>query len=147
MRVFVIGSLDTNPDGERYIAATDTSPAGEGTIDPLGMSNVTLGGGQYGFQAGVIDGSGLNNIGLLIKTCGEVTYSETGFFYLDDGSKLDDGSGHIGVKVYGTVPVPQGENPVGRFVSVTGISSCERPDSDIIRIIRTRDMGDVLLLD
>lgn len=147
MRTHVIGSVATNSDGERYILATDAIQTGNGAIAPLGMSNITLGSGQFGLQKGVLGGHGLNNIGLLIKTWGKVTYAESGFFYLDDGSCLNDGSGHIGVKVYGAVPVEEGEDAVGKFVSVTGISSCEKPGADIVRIIRTHNAGDVVIVD
>ena len=87
--------------------------------------------------------TGLNNVGLLIRTWGKVTYSGEGFFYIDDGSALDDDSGHIGVKVYGSVPVPPEVDPVGKCVIVTGISSCEKLDADPIRVVRTRGTDDV----
>ena len=83
-------------------------------------------------------GFGLNNIGLLVTATGRVTFADTnaGYFYMDDGSALDDGSMHMGVKALGTVPVQQGQDPVGKYVKVTGISSCYKPGSDMLRLIR-----------
>ena len=73
---------------------------------------------------------GLNNIGLLVSVIGKVTHSDTGFFYLDDGSNLDDGSGYRGVRVLASglsVPAP------GSFARVIGISSCCKPDTSLRR--------------
>jgi hypothetical protein len=136
-------------EGERVLTG---ATAVEGTLcahavpDPFALCNRSLGGGPFGLQPGISGAVGLNNIGLLVKTSGTVTYAEQAFFYLDDGSVLDDHSGHIGVKVYGTVPVNPGEEPVGKFVTVTGISSCEIAGGDIVRVIRTRDAQDVVVL-
>lgn len=135
-------------EGERVL--TDAVVAGTtGSSDvpqPLGLGNLAIGGGALGLQSGIAGASGPNNIALLVKTWGVVTYSTTGCFYVDDGAALDDGSTHKGVKVYGSVPVGPGENPVGKFVSVVGISSCEKPGTDVVRVIRTRGTGDVLIL-
>ena len=49
------------------------------------------------------------------------------------------------MKVYGSVPVASGVDPVGKYVIVTGISSCEKLDADPIRIVRTRGTADVSL--
>lgn len=62
---------------------------------PLAMNNKTLGGGALNANTpGVTDGTGLNNIGLLVKTCGKVTYVDdtNKFFYIDDGSGIKDGT-------------------------------------------------------
>jgi parallel beta-helix repeat protein len=164
--VLVKGYPTASSDGERYLSSYEepvVNPAGSGTIYPLLLNNLSIGGGQFGLQSGVfgwdlmlqpdqtfrlewLESNGLNNIGLLIKTYGKVTFVGDGFFYIDDGSGLNDDSSHSGVKVYGTVPVEEGEDLVGKFVTVTGISSCEKPGTDPIRIIRTRGVGDVLIL-
>jgi hypothetical protein len=136
-------------DWERVLTdavAVDGSLRWVGIPGALTVPSRSLGGGPFGLQQGISGAFGLNNIGLLIKTAGTVTYAEGAFFYLDDGSVLDDHSGHIGVKVYGAVPVNPGEEPVGKFVTVTGISSCEIAGGDIVRVIRTRDAQDVVVL-
>lgn len=159
VRVNVTGILKTNSDGERYIEASFAGNAGAGTITPLAMNAEQIAGGDWKCelskgQKGVRDfmperysrgtySAALNNIGLLVTTFGKVTYSTTGYFYVDDGYELQDNSGHIGIKVLGTVPVGEGEDPAGRFVRVTGISSCFKspaPDTDLYRLIRATDV-------
>ena len=144
MGVDVAGLMKTNSDGERYIEADAVHADGSGSIDPLELINRSLGGGDHPGQQGALGASGLNNIGLLISTTGKVTYAETGFFYVDDGSALDDGSGYIGIKVLGTVPppdpLPEGWNPIGHQVIVTGISSCFKDGTDLFRQIRATEV-------
>ena len=75
-------------------------------------------------------------MGLLIKTWGSVTHSDSGFFYIDDGSNLSDGSVYTGLKIQTNGAVPgQGE-----MVTVTGISSCyQSGDGKTHRLVRIGD--------
>ncbi|MCX6343879.1 MAG: hypothetical protein NT018_02250 [Armatimonadetes bacterium] len=65
-------------------------------IKPVAMNHKAIGGGDIAGTPtkGVEAGNGVNNIGLLIKAWGKVTYIDPGgaFFYFDDGSKIKDGS-------------------------------------------------------
>ncbi len=131
--VDVSGIVKTNSDGERYIEASTLSPAGGGTIRALEMVGRSIGGGAGGGQPGVIGGIGLNNIGLLISTAGKVTHSESGFFYVDDGSGRLDNSGFAGVKV---LPCGLSVPPVNSRVVVAGVSSCFRDGTDLHPQIR-----------
>lgn len=150
-RVDVTGILRTNPDGERYIDTGGATPhASTDSAEPLFLINSRLGGGDWMYslssgagQKGVKGGAGLNSIGLLVNTMGRVTFADTGngYFCLDDGSALDDGSGHLGVKTLGTVPVEEGQDPVGKYVKVTGISSCYQSGSDLFRLIRSTQVS------
>lgn len=149
-RVTVYGTPAVH-QGERIIKAVVILPEGDGYVAPVGMSNKEVGGGDWAYdpvlktgQMGITGASGLNNIGLLVTTWGRVTYSEPGFFYIDDGSGIKDGSGHTGIKVYGRVPTA--EDPVGKWVKVTGISSCETLGANLIRVIRPCDEDSVKLL-
>ena len=147
MRADVTGRVKTSTDGERYIDAATAIQNGSGNVDPLALINRGVGGGDWNYNAstgagqkGVKNASGLNNIGLLITALGIVTYSETGIFYIDDGSALADDSGHTGIKVLGTVPDP---DPVGKHVIVDGISSCFKatsPSTDLYRQIRATEV-------
>lgn len=142
MTSFIAGAIGTNEDGEKFIAADTAVSDGAGSVAPLFLRNKTLGGGDsIGFslatgsgQRGVYDGFGLNNIGLLITTTGWLTYSGPDYFYIDDGSALDDGSGHLGVKVLGPGPDP-GED--GKCVRVTGVSSIRESGGNHIRAIES----------
>ncbi len=162
-RVTVFGTLGTSSSGEKWITATSITDVGSGAIQPIMLSNRDVGGSDWCYNAStgtgqkgvrqyqIIDGNptsatadapGLNNIGMLITTSGKVTYSTTGYFYIDDGSGFADNSGQIGIKVLGSVPqpdpLPPGWTPVGHFVTVTGISSCFKaasPSTDLFRQI------------
>jgi hypothetical protein len=134
-RVTVRGTLSTNRDGERLIAAQSVSVSGTGAVAPLAMVNRSLGGGPWRFswasgggQVGVDGATGLSNIGLLARVCGAVTSVGDGWVYLDDGCGLVDGSygpealQNVGVRV---VCDATGRS-VGDFLCVTGVSSCFR---------------------
>lgn len=147
MRVDIKGDARTNASTEKYVLATSVIESGTGSVEPLVLLNRSLGGGDWNYvastgagQKGVKNAFGLNNIGLLVTTFGRVTYSAEEYFYVDDGSKLSDGSGHIGIYVLGSVPPPQPTppdwDPVGSYVRVTGISSCFKSGEDLYRQVR-----------
>lgn len=149
-RVDIAGTLRTMGTGERYISATILNQSGSGHIEPLALVNRSIGGGDWHYdsvsgagQRGITGCAGLNNIGLLITTTGRVTYSDPDllYFYIDDGSGLADDSGNMGVKVLGRVP---GEGyPTGKYVKVTGTSSCFKgtsPDTSLYRRIRATEI-------
>lgn len=165
-RVSITGTARVFTNGEKYINATALTPSGAGTIKPIVLSNKAIGGGDWFYdsvsgagQKGLMEyrlvnagGSstlqlfecpGMNNVGLLITTFGKVTYSASGYFYIDDGSGCRDNSAHVGVKVLGAVPVQQGGNPVGKYVMVTGVVSCFKgtsPDTSFYRQVRAREV-------
>ncbi len=162
-RVIITGSMNTNADGERYIEALTVVADGAGSIAPIGLLNRSIGGANWFYSpttgAGqngqkeyrlvlnggswtrtFLDAPDLNNIGLLVSTSGRVTHTDSGFFYLDDGSKLDDGSGYIGVKVrIEGLSMPAFES----YVKVTGASSCYKRDGNLFRLIRATQITPV----
>ena len=85
-------------------------------------------------QRGITGAYGLNNVGLLIKTWGEVTSVGANEFTIDDGSDVD-----VKCIVPAGVTLP---NP-GDLVFVTGISSCERVGDDLHRLLRIRNQDDI----
>lgn len=154
MKVSVAGTIGTNADGERYIAATSATQTGVGSVRPLAMSNKALGGARLFRQEGVcarmltrnadgsysttiLPGSGVNNIGLLVRTWGAVKS-------VDNSSHtmiIDDGSG---VMLKCLAPDTVILDPAWRWVVVTGISSCERTDGVITRLLRIRSPEDIV---
>jgi len=148
-KVDITGTSAVGSTGEKHINATSITDRGTGSIEPLMLVNRDVGGADWRYNAangagqkGVKEGSALNNIGMLITTTGNVTYSTTGYFYVDDGSKLADNSGRVGIKVQGMVPPPPspppGWTPIGHYVTVTGISMCFKaasPSTDLYRHI------------
>jgi hypothetical protein len=141
-------------DGERVLVDADVYAGSLSTAQipgALGMNNRSLGGGAFGLQQAISGSFGLNNIGLLVRTWGVVTASGLDprgwatWFYLDDGSKIQDGTGITGVYVRfpsGT-PVPA----VGVHLRVTGISSCEVYNWNLVNVLLPRTTEDIVVSD
>lgn len=142
MRADISGTILTNTDGERYILAAGASANGTGTIAPLGLNNKSLGGGDWSVsgsgagQKGVLGGQGVNNIGLLVRTCGRIMSSDSTGFYIEDGSALTP---QVKVLVPSGTPTP----PTGKYVMVTGVSSCYKIGNDLYRQVRVRNGQDI----
>ena len=151
--VDITGGTMAESNGELYIAgatveAVDTA---EDLLGPIFVINRNLGGEDFGYQLGMLQGFGPNNIGLLVTCCGRVTaiYPEEKCFYIDDGSALDDQEheGITGIKVTwdgqaagSTTIVPPA---LGSTVIVTGISTTEMPGEARIPVLRPRDQQDI----
>jgi len=131
-KAVVSGTLVT-VDGERRINAQDMAINSSGNTlpDPLGMI-------QASFRAG------LDSAGLLLKVWGCVTAapSGAGYFYLDDGSVLKDGSSYTGIRILGAPP----EDPAHKYLAVTGICGAEMLGASPIRVIRTRRAEDIAIV-
>jgi hypothetical protein len=128
--------------GERVIDASSGSVSVNSHGSPipsLGMANVRTAGGAYGAQGAVVDvapdkmSTGLNNVGILGKTWGKVTARNStgnygGYFYVDDGSNLLDGSGNVGIKCRppGTGSTPDSLPAVDSYVAVRGIIGVQK---------------------
>jgi hypothetical protein len=126
-RVWILGTLNES-GGERIIEY-----AAAGFVlhsDPLGALFVTngwLGGSDLNsLTKGVEGAAGLNNIGLLVKTCGQVKQVDPSgaYFYISDGSSITDGTLTNGEANVGVRVAADGRSYTGQFVTVTGISSC-----------------------
>lgn len=130
--VSVIGRMGTSGD-ERFLEVLMViSRTSSDQVKPVALKLRDLGGGPFGLQPAVweyrktlsgtvlVPAQGVNNLGLRVRVAGRVTAQGPGYFYLDDGSDCDDGSGIRGVRVIcGTFPKPA----VGSFVVVNGVSS------------------------
>ncbi len=145
-RVRVEGAMGTNANGERFIAANSIAAAGSGEVEPLHVTGKTLGGGDFGQppngQQGITGSFGLNNIGLLVATSGRVSAPRvpSGWFYIDDGSGVSDGTGIPGIYVdAGGLLTP----PQGSFATVTGVSSCEWFEGRLVNVLRARTKDDI----
>lgn len=146
--VTVIGDLITDL-GEKSVQATSVDLISYllTPLKPIEVVNRAIGGGDITMETkGVTDGVGLRNIGKLVKTTGKVAYEGIegeGFFYIDDGSNLDDGSGHKGLKVScRTLQKP----PLSSIVTITGISSSEQAGDRVIRVLKVRKQADISII-
>ncbi len=144
--------VPTIASGALVLAMLITCAMADGPA-PIALSNKDVGGGALNeYTPGVEGGTGLNNIGLLIRTWGKVTFVDTAnkIFYINDGANRDDGSGHIGLRVSydnlapgNTIEPP----PVGSYVAVTCICSTWRnPAGKIHPNLRPRRQDDITVI-
>lgn len=138
------------PDGvnaaERQISATSVARASAGApVLPIAMTCRAIGGAAQGLCPGVKDGVGLNNIGLLVTVAGRVTHKVTTYIYVDDGSKIPDISGRIGVMV--KCPSTPSVS-VGNIVAVTGVVQGSIPSGWTTnrRFLQMRDWNDLTIV-
>lgn len=143
--VNLTGIVETSADGEKYILVTMlTSSWNGGSVKPLMMNNGDLGGATEGNQAGYwnwrwtknasgtydksfLENGGPNTTGLLVKMYGKITQIDPSgqYFYIDDGSHVEDGTqtggeANIGIRV----ALDGNVFTKGRFVTIIGVSSC-----------------------
>lgn len=141
--VIVTGKMSTNDQGERQIIAdfvSATQPALT-TPKPLFISNNNLGGKAYNsLTQGAWQGSGLYNIGLLVTCFGSITAQGTDYFYIDDGSNLQDGSGNTGIRIDAAGLTL----PTHTYAIVTGISTLRMVNGKAVRTIKPRSQADIL---
>lgn len=116
----------------------------------VAMNARELGGGSAGLQEAVHNGTGVNNIGSLVRCVGRVIekWPDNSLLYIADGSSLDDGSG-IGALRVDLSAIPAGSRPnpaIGSWVSVTGISSMYKLNDAYHRLVRMRSSADLTVL-
>lgn len=114
---------------------------------PVFMANGSLGGADVGAETkGIADGHGARNIDILVRTFGKVTYvgdDSEPFFYIDDGSHLDDGRGHVGLKVESRTLIKPALNS---WTVIRGISGCEDVGHRVVRLLRARRQSDIQII-
>ena len=140
----------TTVDGERAITSGYAqSGAHVDSPRPLGLNNRAIGGGDFNvLTSGPAGGTGLNNIGLLVRVWGKVTAIGDNGFYVDDGSSLGDGSGSTGIRVVGPVGYQPYVPMIGDYLAIVGISGLATYDvtHGLARTIRVATSGDVTLV-
>ncbi len=141
--VNVEGELGTNSADERQIvdATVEVTAEPASPLGPVHINNRDLGGADFGTppagQYGISGGHGLNSVGLLIKTSGEVTSINTlqNYVEISDGS---DSSIRIDTTAVRTT-LNQGDH-----ISVAGILRLDKPDTDRIPYLTPRSDLDVI---
>ncbi len=144
--VNVYGSLQ-GLTTQRVMFATVVEDLGASpfTVLPVGMIQRSIGGGAINENTpGISGGNGLYNIGLLVRIAGTVTRSDSDdpdnkYFVIDDGSGLDDGNGHAGIKVLCGAGTP----PSSGTVSVTGVIDAETDGGKVLPVIIVRDPSEI----
>ena len=141
--VTVLGTMGA-ADGERAIVSAAVTRTGVGTgvvPDPLGMVSRDVGGSATGATPGISDARGLNNIGLLARVWGRVTYIGSDYFLVWDGHMNPDSSQYT-VKI--RCPGLTKPTSTSQYAIVTGISSLEPGGSGTVPLIRVRKQADLV---
>ena len=138
-RVNAAGILRTLPSGERELVG-QVYCLSEPGIPPAALLMRTpdiLAAGR-GFTPGCSDAAGLNTSALYVGVAGRVTYVGQGWFYLDDGAGLrdgtvlDTGAPAVGVRVEWNGPVS-----LGHYTLVQGVCSAFRnQEGEVCRLLR-----------
>lgn len=156
--VNVSGQLATTPDGERYILVSQMDGAtNTKLVQPLLANNRATGGCTLGNQAGIwewrwvknasgkkeyklLEAAGINNTGVLVRVYGKITQIDPDgqYFYVDDGTKADDGTYTGDVRNRGIRVACDGRGyTVGSFTPINGVISCfKHTDGKLRRLIR-----------
>lgn len=144
--VDVTGTARTDASGERHLDAGSVATGDLFPLDPIVMLLRSVGGGDFSYlpgpppagQQGITGAADLNNIGLLVTTCGTIVARDTAnpatWFVINDGSA---------VSVKCLVPAGVTIDPNWVYLRVTGISSCEKSGGDLLPLIRVRDADDI----
>jgi hypothetical protein len=134
VKLDVIGTI-WGQGSERWI---DCSTDIAGSIDPGPFTLSVPGMGQHSvgglalndYAPGVVSGAGPHTIGLLVRVWGQITQKEKSgqWFYIDDGSKLKDGTqtevsegvfqDSVGVRIKGSTSYASGQ-----YLFITGVVS------------------------
>lgn len=129
--------------------ATVTEVSSGDAPRPVAMNCGSVGGGAAGAMVpGVMNGVGLNNVGLLVRIAGTVTYKTGSYIYVDDGSQVKNLYGLFTEKMGVMVRCPGAPDVSEQdTVGVTGIvegSIPNNPDWTANRAyIHIRDWNDL----
>ncbi len=143
--VNVYGTLDSTGTQRALVAGYIEDLGTASPISALGMIERTLGGAGFNASTpGISSGTGLYNVGMLVRVAGVVTFADTGdpqnkYFYIDDGSGLSDGS-HAGVKVLCGAIDP----PSSGLATVCGVVDTAKPGANVVPVLVIRDSADIV---
>ncbi|MCL6518849.1 MAG: hypothetical protein K6T99_03390 [Armatimonadetes bacterium] len=85
---------------------------------------------------------GVTTAGLLVTVWGKVSSVGVDYFYVDDGSSLEDGSSNVGLRIDASIlsSPPQ----ISDFAMVTGVVGAQDLDVGTVPIIRPRSSGEII---
>jgi len=126
--VEVCGAMSTSA-GERVITDTTVNETGETVhlkpVSPAGRHNWEI-------------------PGMFVTTWGRVETLEAGYFYADDGSGFDDGTGNTGIRVDSSLLSSPPSTPA--FAIVTGLVGAKDLGSQVIPLIRPRSPSELTFI-
>jgi hypothetical protein len=126
----IMGEKDLTRQIDNLIYALHTGIA----LNPLLMQNNSIAGADSSGQKGARS-SGVNNVGLLIKTYGGVVAANQYYLWISDGSSPKP------LKIYTNQSVK-----TGSLITATGIVSIETDGDHLIPTLLTRYPGDIQII-
>ncbi len=133
--VNLTGTVSTAGPERVILLGSISSVSGGTSLRPLFVGNSHVGGGDNGLQPGVTGGTGLNNVGLLVRVAGIASPSGEREFTVNDGGRALKCRVGAGMS-----------RPESGFVAVTGIVSLELEGTRIVPVILVRDASDITSL-
>jgi len=139
-KVNILGTFKTLTTGERELQGSAlVISSGNVPPKPVLMTVKTLLGGPEANTPGMPGAAGLNNYGLLVKVAGKVTAvgtgADAGYYYIDDGSGIKDGTSWDGKENAG-VRIKYGDTlSKGAMATVTGVVSIFKNGSQLCRML------------
>ena len=106
------------------------------SVSPVMIVGNAAGGAAFNASTpGITNGTGLYNVGMLVRMAGSVGSILADGFILNDGSQIRDENGEIGIRIYtGSSSSP------GSFATVTGVVSCYSVNGKVYPMILARDV-------
>ena len=148
--VLDVSGVMATEDGERTVKDATISWPGSGTdavLSPVYAGNESVGGGQFGYYVpGIVGSVGLNNSGLLLRSCGRVVATGTGYFVISDGGRrFPCGKSAVEGLAVSTADSLEGVTmpAQGSWVAVTGLSGVFSGEGAYFPIIRARKQDDI----
>ena len=148
----VYGTMVTG-NGERMVRATSLKSLAGTPVPPrqVFMNGRAVGGSGFWYldgppatgQMGVLDGLGLNNIGLLISTSGMATEIEPVVEIPRWFKMITDSGQEVRVDLPNTSSYAVHPPRLNRPVIVTGVSSCYQSDTGVLPRIKVRSQADI----
>ena len=139
----VLGNIQST-SGTRYIPATYVEQDGYGTVGPLFINPKAIGGANWFYnssngagQLGFPGATGLNNVGLLVRTVGKVTWKSSSTFTVRQGNAPE---------VACLLPTGMTADKDWDYASVTGVVTRFASGSLLYPRIALRDPSDFRLL-
>lgn len=129
------GTITTMTSGERYINGAVLTTNGTNMVKlHKYISIADIGGGNYKYdsstgagQIGITNGTGLNNIGMPVVTCGFVTESANTYFTITDGISC--------IRIISTA-----KYAIGTYVIATGVVTIYKTSNIIYPAVRASDL-------
>ncbi len=134
--ISLTGTVSSVGPERAILLGSVSGSSGSAALRPLFTGASHVGGGDSGLQAGITGGTGLSNVGLLVRVAGIASPAGEREFTVNDGGRA------VKCRVG-----PGMSRPEAGFVAVTGIVSLEESGGQIVPVLLVRQQSDLLRVD